>query len=101
MQSYLFLFTRLYEGGGGGGGDDYYQGRGICHGTAGNAYAFLSLYRASGHARHLVRAQRFASIMEEDKAKLHMHVPDNPYSLFEGDGGKWQQERQLAGRSAA
>jgi hypothetical protein len=33
---------------------------GLCHGAAGNGYAFLCAYRMDGHARHLFRAVQFA-----------------------------------------
>ncbi|OLP88378.1 LanC-like protein 2 [Symbiodinium microadriaticum] len=39
------------------------QGLGLCHGISGNAYSFLSLYRAQGDASHLGRATAFASMM--------------------------------------
>lgn len=32
------------------------KGYGICHGTAGNAYAFLSLYKLTQEKKHLYRA---------------------------------------------
>ena len=34
------------------------KGYGLCHGVAGNAYAFLALYRVTGDAKHLARAQK-------------------------------------------
>ncbi len=36
------------------------KGSGICHGTAGNGYAFLKLFARSGDERWLERARRFA-----------------------------------------
>ena len=33
-----------------------HKGYGLCHGTAGNGYAFLALYRATGDQRHLYHA---------------------------------------------
>jgi hypothetical protein len=36
------------------------KGNGICHGISGNAYALLSLYRATGDEKWLYRAYRFA-----------------------------------------
>uniref|UniRef100_UPI00358EE1EE lanC-like protein 2 isoform X2 n=1 Tax=Myxine glutinosa TaxID=7769 RepID=UPI00358EE1EE len=33
-----------------------HKGYGLCHGTAGNGYVFLALYRATGDHRHLYRA---------------------------------------------
>lgn len=32
------------------------KGYGICHGTAGNAYAFLSLYKLTQEKKHLYRS---------------------------------------------
>ena len=36
------------------------KGYGLCHGTAGNGYAFLALHRRTGDARWLERARAFA-----------------------------------------
>jgi hypothetical protein len=36
------------------------KGPGLCHGTAGNGYAFLKLHRRTGDARWLARARAFA-----------------------------------------
>ncbi|CAN8257505.1 unnamed protein product [Cochlearia groenlandica] len=64
---------------------------GICHGISGNAYVFLSLYRASGKSEYLYRAKAFASFLLDRGHKLlskgEMHGGDSPYSLFEGIGG--------------
>jgi hypothetical protein len=53
---------------------------GLCHGTAGNAYAFLKLFERSGDELWLERARRFA-----------MHALDQTgepwHSLFTGDLG--------------
>ncbi|CAE7233277.1 LANCL1 [Symbiodinium natans] len=74
------------------------KGLGLCHGIAGNAYAFLSLYRADRDSRHLARAQAFAAMMQQpeiqeairrqpDSQRLVRGVPDSPLSLMEGDAG--------------
>lgn len=59
---------------------------GLCHGVGGNAYPFLSLYRATGNDRFLQRALTFALAADElgvsDKARA-----DHPHSLFEGRAG--------------
>ena len=34
------------------------KGYGLCHGVAGNAYTFLTLYKATGHKHYLERALR-------------------------------------------
>ncbi|XP_024016032.1 lanC-like protein GCL2 isoform X2 [Eutrema salsugineum] len=64
---------------------------GICHGISGNAYVFLSLYRATGRSEYLYRAKAFASFLLDRAHKLlskgDMHGGDSPYSLFEGVGG--------------
>ncbi|CAE7504264.1 lancl1, partial [Symbiodinium sp. CCMP2456] len=74
------------------------KGLGLCHGVSGNAYSFLSLYRAQGDASHLGRATAFASMMQQpelqeairrqpDQQRLVRGVPDSPLSLMEGDAG--------------
>ncbi|CAH8262900.1 unnamed protein product [Arabidopsis lyrata] len=64
---------------------------GICHGISGNAYVFLSLYRATGMSEYLYRAKAFASFLLDRGPKLlskgEMHGGDSPYSLFEGVAG--------------
>jgi hypothetical protein len=60
---------------------------GLCHGTAGNAYALLALWRRTGDERWLERARAFAqhaaAQVEERAARLrHGH-----HSLFTGDEG--------------
>lgn len=61
---------------------------GICHGISGNAYVFLSFYRATGRNEYLHRAKAFASFLLDRGHKLlskgEMHGGDSPYSLFEG-----------------
>ncbi|KAL8585895.1 hypothetical protein ACOMHN_019310 [Nucella lapillus] len=62
------------------------KGYGLCHGTAGNAYAFLALFRLTQDQRHLYRACKFAEWCFH--YGLHgCRVPDTPYSLFEGMAG--------------
>lgn len=74
------------------------KGNGLCHGIAGNAYTFLSLYRATGDKRHLSRAAAFAALLrlpELQEAMRHQPdgqrqvpgVPDSPCSLMEGSAG--------------
>ncbi|XP_074284898.1 lanC-like protein GCL2 [Silene latifolia] len=64
---------------------------GICHGISGNAYVFLSLYRATGNMCYLYKAKAFAAFLIDNATTLiaagEMHGGDNPYSLFEGIGG--------------
>jgi Lanthionine synthetase C-like protein len=63
------------------------KGPGICHGTAGNAYAFLVLHRRTGDELWLDRARAFAmhaiGQVERERAELGR----GRYSLFTGDVG--------------
>ena len=60
------------------------KGVGLCHGIAGNAYAFLAL--AKHDASFIAKARYFADFGLRSLRELE-HVPDRPYSLFEGLGG--------------
>ncbi|KAF6024460.1 LANCL2 [Bugula neritina] len=62
------------------------KGYGICHGVAGNAYTFLSLYKLSKDKKHLHRACQFA-LWCCDYGRHGCRTPDRPYSLFEGMAG--------------
>uniref|UniRef100_A4IIE7 LanC-like protein 2 n=1 Tax=Xenopus tropicalis TaxID=8364 RepID=A4IIE7_XENTR len=62
------------------------KGYGICHGTSGNGYAFLSLYNHTQDKKYLYRACRFAEWCLE-YGKHGCRIPDRPYSLFEGMAG--------------
>ena len=63
------------------------KGPGLCHGTAGNAYAFLVLHRRTGDGLWLDRARAFAmhaiGQVERERAALGR----GRYSLFTGDVG--------------
>jgi hypothetical protein len=63
------------------------KGSNLCHGTGGNGYAFLKLYRRTQDARWLERARAFAmhAIMqtEADAARYDQLR----YSLWTGDPG--------------
>jgi len=63
------------------------KGYGLCHGTAGNAYAFLVLHRRTGDELWLDRARAFAMHairqVEQEREKLGR----GRYSLFTGDIG--------------
>ncbi len=69
------------------------KGYGLCHGAAGNAYAFLRLYQLSGgrDSRWLYRAVKFAewcSLQYGRHEELGVRTnADRPYSLFEGLAG--------------
>ncbi|XP_010832233.1 PREDICTED: lanC-like protein 2 isoform X2 [Bison bison bison] len=62
------------------------KGYGICHGTAGNGYSFLSLYHITQDKKYLYRACKFAEWCLEYGAH-GCRIPDRPYSLFEGMAG--------------
>ncbi|XP_060833144.1 lanC-like protein 2 isoform X2 [Bombus pascuorum] len=62
------------------------KGRGICHGVAGNAYTFLSLFQQTKNIKYLYRAGKFADWCMNHEAR-HSRSPDRPFSLFEGIAG--------------
>ncbi|XP_036419934.1 glutathione S-transferase LANCL1 [Colossoma macropomum] len=62
------------------------KGYGLCHGAAGNAYCFLSLYKLTHDPRHLYRACVFADWCM-NYGKHGCRTPDTPFSLFEGMAG--------------
>jgi hypothetical protein len=59
------------------------KGPGICHGTAGNGYAFLKTFERTGDERWLDRARRFAVHALEQVERRGR----GRYSLFTGDIG--------------
>jgi DUF1680 family protein len=59
------------------------KGPGICHGTAGNGYAFLKLFARTGDERWLERARRFAMHALEQVERRGR----GRYSLWTGDPG--------------
>jgi len=63
------------------------KGYGLCHGTAGNGYAFLKLWQRTGEATWLERARSFAmhAIGQRDRAR--QAYGQGRYSLFTGDAG--------------
>uniref|UniRef100_A0A8C8DZJ0 Glutathione S-transferase LANCL1 n=1 Tax=Oryzias sinensis TaxID=183150 RepID=A0A8C8DZJ0_9TELE len=62
------------------------KGYGLCHGAAGNAYAFLALFRQTQDPKHLFRACMFADWCM-NYGKHGCRTPDTPFSLFEGLAG--------------
>jgi lantibiotic modifying enzyme len=58
------------------------KGPGICHGTAGNGYAFLKVFERTGDERWLDRARRFAM-----HALGQVERRPGRYSLWTGDVG--------------
>jgi Lanthionine synthetase C-like protein len=63
------------------------KGAGLCHGTAGNGYAFLKLYRRTGDARWLNRAKGFAMHAMAQSDRMAEHHGRRRHSLFTGDPG--------------
>jgi hypothetical protein len=63
------------------------KGSNLCHGTGGNAYAFLKLHRRTGDARWLERARAFAMhAMDQFEADLKRYGQLRA-SLWTGDAG--------------
>ncbi|EDS26256.1 nad dehydrogenase [Culex quinquefasciatus] len=58
-----------------------YKGPGICHGVAGNGYAFLLMYRLTGEKRYLYRAGKFAEFLSAECFVANARTPDRPFSL--------------------
>jgi hypothetical protein len=63
------------------------KGNGICHGIAGNGYAFLTLHRATSDAHALDRALHFARFTWDERVTREQRAPDRPWSLYEGAMG--------------
>jgi Lanthionine synthetase C-like protein len=63
------------------------KGAGLCHGTAGNGYAFLALFERTGDQLWLERARRFAmhAIAQVERARAINGI--GRYSLWTGDLG--------------
>ena len=63
------------------------KGYGLCHGTAGNGYAFLKLHRRTGDQIWLERARAFAmhAIVQQERARRE-HGRGR-YTLWTGDPG--------------
>ncbi|KDP29724.1 hypothetical protein JCGZ_18659 [Jatropha curcas] len=59
---------------------------GLFDGIAGNAYAFLSLYRLTGESIYEERAKAFASFLYHNASKFSTGA-DHVYSLFQGLAG--------------
>jgi lantibiotic modifying enzyme len=63
------------------------KGPGLCHGTAGNGYAFLKLFERTGHELWLSRARAFAMhAIEQVERARHWHGRGR-YTLWTGDLG--------------
>jgi hypothetical protein len=63
------------------------KGAGLCHGTAGNGYAFLKLFRRTRDERWLERARAFAMHAIEQSERHAALYGMRRYSLYTGDPG--------------
>jgi hypothetical protein len=63
------------------------KGAGLCHGTAGNGYAFLKLYRRNGDATWLDRARSFAMTAIAQSREARAQFGRGRYTLWTGDIG--------------
>ncbi|CAI2171786.1 4884_t:CDS:2 [Funneliformis geosporum] len=66
------------------------KGVGLCHGVAGNAYPFLSVYILTKDHKYLRNALEYAEICaqwEEKTEQGEFSNTDKPWSVFEGIGG--------------
>lgn len=63
------------------------KGSNLCHGTGGNGYAFLELYRRTKDALWLERARAFAMIAISQCREKRVEVGRGRYSLWTGDVG--------------
>lgn len=77
------------------------KGPGLCHGTAGNGFAFLRLHALTGDAMWLDRARRFAVHAVEQVRRERQAVGHGRYTLFTGDIGVALYLRACLDRDAA
>ncbi len=63
------------------------KGAQLCHGTAGNGYAFLKLFERTGDERWLDRARRFAMHSIEQVAAAREEHGRGRHTLWTGDPG--------------
>ncbi len=63
------------------------KGPGLCHGTAGNGFAFLRLYELTGDALWLERARRFAMHAIEQVQRAREQLGRGRHTLWTGDVG--------------
>jgi hypothetical protein len=63
------------------------KGSNICHGTAGNGYAFLYLYQRWGNPVWLDRARKFAMHAVEQCQTDRLRYQQGRYTLWTGDAG--------------
>jgi hypothetical protein len=63
------------------------KGAGLCHGTAGNGYAFLALLERTGDERWLARARAFAMHAARQVEHARAQHGQGRYTLWTGDLG--------------
>ena len=63
------------------------KGANLCHGTAGNGYAFLALLERTGDERWLARARAFAMHAAGQVELARSEYGRGRYSLWSGDLG--------------
>lgn len=63
------------------------KGAGLCHGTAGNGYAFLALFGRTGDELWLHRARSFAMHAAAQVERAHTTYGRGRYTLLTGDPG--------------
>lgn len=63
------------------------KGAGLCHGTAGNGFALLELFRRTGDEQWLDRARRFAMHAIEQSDRTAARYGRRRYALWTGDPG--------------
>jgi Lanthionine synthetase C-like protein len=63
------------------------KGANLCHGTAGNGYAFLALFARTGDERWLARAREFAMHSIEQVERARTTYGRGRYTLWTGDLG--------------
>jgi hypothetical protein len=63
------------------------KGYGLCHGTAGNGYAFLKLYQRTGDTLWLERARAFAMHATLQQQRTRQEHGRGRYTLWTGDAG--------------
>jgi lantibiotic modifying enzyme len=63
------------------------KGSGLCHGTAGNGFAFLKLHDRTGDARWLARARAFGMHAADRVERARAEHGRGRYTLWTGDVG--------------
>lgn len=63
------------------------KGPGLCHGTAGNGFAFLKLHQLTGDERWLDRARHFAMHAIQQVERERHNIGRGRYTLWTGDIG--------------